>query len=238
MSQRSWEVDPGSGVGPLRFGTARSELQALLGAHRAFRRSPTSDLTDQYEAGTLMLTCSDDEGLYLIEIPDPDGLHYRGVHLSGTVAGVLKDLRAAGIEVAADDGSGWLLADGAIALYTPSSQPDACVEAVTAFGPGHEMHGEIVFFPGGADATPADSSYLVTPGTGVGSIMLGQHRDEVRRRLNGGLCWQRTGHDDVTGHEVVDAGVQVLTLRPSPSSEGPMPVACVAVSARRHGDSG
>lgn len=114
-------------------------------------------------------------------------MHFRGVQLSGAVTTVLNDSRAAGIEITADD-SGWLLADGAIALYTPSAESDAQVEAVTAFGPGHEKHGEIVFFPAGADATPTASSHLVTPGTGVGSIMLGQHRDEIRRRLNGGLC--------------------------------------------------
>ncbi|GAA3924872.1 hypothetical protein GCM10022629_36050 [Amorphoplanes auranticolor] len=296
VSERSWEVEPGSGVGPLRFGTPRTELQALLGPHRAFRRSPTSELADQYEAGMLMLTCSDDEGLHLIEIPDPEGVHFRGVQLSGEVTTVLNDLRAAGIEVTPDD-SGWILADGAIALYTPSPEPDAEIEAVTAVGPGHEMHGEIVFFPAGTDAKPAPSSYVVTPGTGIGPITLGQHRDDVRRRLNGGLCWEhapgsrepvedtfsedrlvvrygpdllterifvtmrdgvlldgidlmpslpltiedvrpvlaRAGHRLIeleAGIELADAGIQILTMRPSPSSDGPMPVACVAISAR------
>jgi hypothetical protein len=296
VSERSWEVEPGSGVGPLQFGTPRTELQALLGPHQAFRRSPTSELTDQYEADLLMLTCSDDEGLHLIEIPNPDGVHFRGVHLSGPVTTVLSELRAAGIEMTSND-SGWLLADGAIALHTPSSEPDAEVKAVTAFGPGHETRGEIVFFPGGADAIPPTSSYVVTPGTGVGPITLGQHRDEVRRRLSGGLCWQHAAEsrepvedtffqdhlvvrygpelqaehifvtkadaveldginlmpahpltiEDVrpllvqAGHRLIereaeielpDAGIRVLTMRPSPSSDGPMPVACVAVSAR------
>ncbi|AEV84721.1 hypothetical protein ACWT_3698 [Actinoplanes sp. SE50] len=189
VPERSWEVEPGSGVGPLRFGTSRGELHALLGPHRAFRRSPASDLTDQFEAGGLMLTCSEDEGLHLIEIPDPDGVHYRGVRLSGTVTTVLAELRAAGVELTADD-SGWLFADGAVGLYTPSSEPDARVEAVTMFGPGHEMTGEIVFFPAGSEAMPPVSSYVVTPGTGVGPITLGMHRDEVRRRLNGGLCFR------------------------------------------------
>jgi hypothetical protein len=270
-------------------------LHALLGPHEAFRRGPTSELADHYEAGSVMLTCSDDEGLHLIEIPDPYGVHFRGVHLSGEVTKVLNDLRAAGIEFTADD-SGWVLADGAVALYTSSSEPDAEIEGVTAVGPGHEMHGEIVFFPAGADAMPAASSYVVTPGTGVGPITLGQHRDEVRRRLNGGLCWQhapgsrepvedtfsedrlevrygpdllaerifvtmgdgvlldginlmpalpstiedvrpllvRAGHrliEREAGIELPDAGVQVLTMRPSPSSDGPLPVACVVVSA-------
>ncbi|MFI7547650.1 hypothetical protein [Actinoplanes sp. NPDC049599] len=34
------------------------------------------------------------------------------------------------------------------------------------------------------------------------------------------------------GIEMADAGVRVLTMRPSPSSDGPMPVACVAISTR------
>ena len=243
----------------------------------------------------VILTCSDNEGLHLIEIPDPDGVHYRGVQLSGTVMTVLSDLRAAGIEVTAD-GSGWVLADGTVALYTRSSEQDAQIEAVTAVGPGHEMRGEIVFFEPGADAMPAISSYVVAPGAGVGPIALGQHRDEVRRRLNGGLYWQHaTGSrepvednfpgdhlvvrygpglladrifvtkadavlldginlmpaypltiEDVrellarAGHrlieleaaiEIADAGVQICTMRPSPSSDGRMPVACVAISA-------
>jgi hypothetical protein len=54
---------------------------------------------------------------------------------------VLSDLLAAGIKITADD-SGWLLADGAIALYTPSPESDAQVKVV---GAGHEMQGEIVF---------------------------------------------------------------------------------------------
>jgi len=157
-----------------------------------------------------------------------------------------------------------------------------------------EMHGKIVFFEAGADAMPPIASYLVTPGAGVGPVMLGQHRDDVRRRLNGGLCWQhatgsrepvedtffndrlvvrygpdlladrifvtmadavmldginlmpahpetiedvrpllaRAGHPLIeleAGIEIADIGVQILTLRPSPSSDGPMPVACVAI---------
>ncbi|BCJ48345.1 hypothetical protein Aiant_90020 [Actinoplanes ianthinogenes] len=286
---------PGQGAGPLRFGASRAELQALLGPSRAFRRSPRSELADQYEAGLLMLTCSEAEGLHLIEIPDPDGVHYRGVPLSGPVTTVLDDLRAAGIEVTADE-SGWVLADGAIALYTPSSEPDAQVDAVTVAGPGHELLGEIVFFPAGADAMPATSSYLVTPGVGVGPIALGRHRDDVRRRLNGGLCTQHVAgsrepeeddffHDHLAvrygpdllaerifvaradavlldginllppypatiedvrlllaeaGHPLIDleagieiagVGIQLLTMRPSPSPDGRLPVACVAVFA-------
>ncbi|MBL7259389.1 hypothetical protein [Paractinoplanes lichenicola] len=185
MTERSWEVEPGSGVGPLRFGATRGELRELLGPHEAFRRGATSELTDQYEDGLIMLTCSDREGLHLIEIPKPDGLYYHGVHLGGAAETVLGDLRAAGIEATADD-SGWLLAGGALALYATGDR----IEAVTAFGPGHEMRGEIVFFPAGAEAMPPASSYVVTPGSGAGPVALGGHRDEVRNRLSGGLCWQ------------------------------------------------
>ncbi|GAB3835448.1 hypothetical protein ACFPIJ_50915 [Dactylosporangium cerinum] len=110
MSERSWEVEPGSGVDPLRFGTPRAELQALLGPHRAFRRSPTSDLADQHLMPAYPLT--------------------------------IEDVRP-------------LLA-----------------------GAGHPLI-----------------------------------------ELEAGI-------------EIADAGVQVLTMRPSPSSDGPLPVACVAISAR------
>ncbi|BCY08340.1 hypothetical protein [Actinoplanes sp. L3-i22] len=159
------------------------------------------------------------------------------------------------------------------------------------------MRGEMSSFPAGADARPTTSAYLVTPGTGVGSIMLGQDRDEVRRQLNDGLSWLHTagsresaedqffegrlvvqygpdlranrifvtfggdvlldginpipaypltiedlrpllahaGHRLIeleAGIEIADAGIQILTMRPSPSSDGPMPVACVAITAR------
>jgi hypothetical protein len=293
MRERSWEVLPGTGVGPLRFGTPRAELRAALGPYEAVRRSNTADLTDQYEADMLMLTCSDDEGLHLIEVPNPDGVHFRGVPLGGEVRTVLDGLRAAGVEAVADE-SGWRLADGAIGLYTTSSEADAPVKAVTVFGPGHEKRGEIVFFPAGADATPPTGTHVVSPGSGIASVALGEPRDDVRRRLNGGLGWQHPAGskepledtfigdgvvirygadllvdrifvtkadavlldginlmpahpltvDDVrsalvqAGHEVIEreaaveiagTGVQVLTRRPS--SYGPMPVACVAVSA-------
>ena len=36
----------------------------------------------------------------------------------------------------------------------------------------------------------------------------------------------------ITPYTSPDTGVQILTMRPSPSSNGPMPVACVAISAR------
>jgi hypothetical protein len=173
----------------LRFGTSRAELRAALGPHEAFRRSVTADLTDQYDADMLMLTCSDDEGLHLIEIPNPEGVRFRGVGLGGEAATVLEGLRAAGIDATAD-GSGWILADGAIALSTTSSEADATVQAVTVFGPGHEMRGEIVFFPSGVDAAPPATTHVVSPGRGIGSVSLGQPRDDVRRRLDGGLCWQ------------------------------------------------
>lgn len=41
------------------------------------------DLTDQFLADAVMLTCSADEGLYLVEVPDPDGIRYAGVELAG-----------------------------------------------------------------------------------------------------------------------------------------------------------
>ncbi len=45
----------------------------------------------------------------------------------------------------------------------------------------------------------------------------------------------RTGHRLIeleAGIEIADAGVHILTMRPSPSSDGPRPVACVAITAR------
>jgi hypothetical protein len=189
VQERSWEVQPGVGAGPLRFGTPRAELRATLGPYEAFRRSDTSDLTDQYESELLMLTCSDDEGLYLIEIPDPDGVHFRGVPLAGEAGTVLAALRAAGVEATAAD-SGWNLADGAISLSATSRDPDEPIKAVTVFGPGHETGGEIVFFPAGADAAPPAGTHVVSPGNGVAPVRLGEPRDDVRRRCNGGVCWQ------------------------------------------------
>jgi hypothetical protein len=102
---------------------------------------------------------------------------------------VLAGLRAAGIEARADD-SGWILADGAIALYRTSSEGDAPIKAVTVFGPGHEMRGEIAFFPSGDDAVPPVSSHVVVPGRGIAAVSLGERRDDVRRGFNGGICWE------------------------------------------------
>jgi len=210
MRELPWEVVPGVGVGPLRFGTPREELHRTLGSYSAFRRGGhTRDLTDQYDDGLLMLTCSAGEGLYLVEIPDPDGVHYRGVELAGSVGEVLTRLRAAGIEPVSAD-SGWNLADGTVSLYTPSSAPDATVDAVTVFGPGHEMRGEIVFFPAGPEAVPVTRRRTVLPGRGVGSVEFGQSRDEVRRRHNGGLCWSHpAGSREPVQDDLVEDGLVV-----------------------------
>jgi hypothetical protein len=206
--ERSWEVRPGAGVGPLRFGTPRAELRAAFGPHEAFRRGATSDLTDAYDADGFMLTCTGDGGLHLIEIPDPVGVHYRGVHLGGGAGTVLAELRGAGIQATADD-SGWSLADGAIALFTTSSDPEAPIEAVTVFGPGREIRGETVFFPPGEAATPPARTHVVSPGRGVDSVMLGQSRDDVRSRLSGGLFWSPPATEQPVEDTFIEDGLVV-----------------------------
>ncbi|GIG87727.1 hypothetical protein Pen02_26630 [Plantactinospora endophytica] len=191
MQGRVWDVVPGVGVGPLRFGTAREALRTVWGSCGAFRRGAHSaDLTDQYADAGLMLTCSSAEGLYLIEISDPDGVRYEGVHLAGEVKSVLAGLRAAGVQSIADD-SGWYFADGAVALYTSSTEPGAMVEGVTAFGPGHELGAELVPIAIGDMAVgPANRYRVLSSGRGLDAVRLGETRTEVRRRMRGGLCWQ------------------------------------------------
>jgi hypothetical protein len=94
-----WEIEPEVGAGPVRFGMTRASLRERLGSFSAFRRGSTPDLTDQYAAGLLMLTCSDDEGLYLIEVADPWTVSFRGVRLGGAAAEVVAALQTAGAEV-------------------------------------------------------------------------------------------------------------------------------------------
>ncbi|MEU8613297.1 hypothetical protein AB0C29_35465, partial [Actinoplanes sp. NPDC048791] len=102
MIDDAWEIEPGIGAGRARFGMTRSSLRERFGSFSAFRQGCTPDLTDQYEADLLMLTCSGDEGLYRIEIADPWRAVYRGVQLggrdcqtNGVTAGVKGYLRAA-----------------------------------------------------------------------------------------------------------------------------------------------
>lgn len=191
MSERHWEVEPGAGIGPMRFGMTRAELRTLLGPSRGFRRGWYSEhLTDQLDDGLVMLTCSPQDGLYLIEIPDPHGVVYRGVPLDGSAAEVMAALRRIGVDVV-EDSSGCTFAAGAAALYVPSPEPDAQVEAVTAFGPGHTMDGVLNEFPAGAGAQAPVHVYQVVAGVGVGPVRLGEPRADVRGKLNGGMSWTR-----------------------------------------------
>lgn len=110
------DIEPGVGAGAARFGMTRSALRERFGPFQAFRRGHASGLTDQFEAGLLMLTCSDDKGLDLIEIGDPWVTSFRGVQLGGAVADVIAALRAAGAEPVEDGEGGWMLADGTVHL--------------------------------------------------------------------------------------------------------------------------
>ncbi|WP_144126289.1 hypothetical protein [Catellatospora sichuanensis] len=190
MNDRRWEVEPGAGVGPLRFGMARAELRALLGPSSGFRRGGYSEhLTDQPANGSALVTCSPEEGLYLIEIPDPDGVTYRGVPLAGPAAEVMAALRGIGVDLV-EDSSGCTFAEHSIALYVPSSEPDAPVEAVSAFGPGRVMDvNDLNEFPAGERASAPGRVYQVVSGVGVGPVRLGEPRADVRRKLNGGMSW-------------------------------------------------
>lgn len=184
MIDEVWEIVPGVGVGPAHFGMTRSSLHARFGSFRAFRRANYSpDLTDQYGAdGALMLTCGPAEGLYQIEIAEPSSVTFRGVGLAGNAAEVVAALRAAGAEPVDDGEGGWTLADGAVALYVPSSEPDAEVEGITVVAPGH-LSGAIVWADGAATGEPV-RSHTITPGHGIGNVMLGESRSAVRRRLH------------------------------------------------------
>jgi hypothetical protein len=178
----AWEIEPGLGVGPARFGMTRSSLRERLGSFRAFRRGSTPDLTDQYDAGLLMLTCSDDEGLYLIEVADPWTVTFRGVRLGGAAAEVVAALRDAGAEPVEDHEGGWELAGGAVHLAVEPDEPDAEVEGVTVAAPSH-VGGDIIRVDGGATGEPV-LSHTVEPGRGLGVVTLGEPRAAVRRRLH------------------------------------------------------
>ena len=185
MVDETWEVEPGVGVGPLRFGTPREQLHAELGSYSAFRRgSYSANLTDQYARLGLMLTCGPGEGLYLIEIPDPSYMTFRGVNLDGSAERVVADLRRAGVAPEQDD-SGWTFGDGTAGLYVPSTEPDAVVENVTLYSPERTV-GEIVTIPGSTTQPPV-LSHVVRPGHGIGPVALGEPRADVRRRLHAAM---------------------------------------------------
>jgi hypothetical protein len=190
MRRRRWDVVPGEGVGPLAFGADLAVLRSSWAAGEAFRRGGHSvDLTYQDAAGSVMVTCSPREGLYLVEIPEPHGVRYRGVKLDGKVGAVLRRLRAAGVQPVADDG-GWHFADGAVGLYPSSTEPGAEVEAVTVYGPGHECGGEYVALPVGDDARSTAHRCLAVPGRGLDCVQFGQSRADVRQRMRGGFTWR------------------------------------------------
>ncbi|GAA3453346.1 hypothetical protein [Dactylosporangium matsuzakiense] len=185
MDRRNWWVAPGLGIGPFRFGTPRGELRAALGTCRPFRRTPDSvDLTDDYPDG-VQLTCSPGEGLYLIEIHEPVGVHHLGVPLHGRVRDVVAALRAAGVAVTKDDeDEGWIVAGGAAMLAT---QAGSHVEIVTAYSP-RRAGARVVDFGAGPAAVKPLRSYTVLPGRGLTALALGTHRDAVRATRNGGVA--------------------------------------------------
>ncbi|MFI5909792.1 hypothetical protein [Dactylosporangium sp. NPDC051541] len=185
MDERNWWVAPGLGIGPFRFGTPRGELRAALGACKPFRRTPDSvDLTDDYPDG-VQLTCAPDEGLYLIEIHEPVGVHHLGVPLHGKAREVVAALRQAGVPVEKDDeDEGWVVAGGAAMLATPNG---GRVEIVTAYAP-RRAGTRVVEFDAGPRPAKALRSYTILPGSGLTALPLGTDRDEVRSTRNGGVA--------------------------------------------------
>jgi hypothetical protein len=179
----TWEIVPGVGVGPLRFGMARVELHRRLGRYSAFRRGYSSGLTDQFpDHGLLMLTC-DAAGLWMVEVAEPEQVTYRGVPLAGPALDVVEHLRAIGVDPQPDEET-WTFADGAVALWVPDSD----VDGVTVFAPGY-YGGELERFAAGTSSSPPQWSHTVVPGQGIGLVSLGESRDAVRANLHGGSCW-------------------------------------------------
>jgi hypothetical protein len=175
MIDEGWEIEPGVGVGPARFGSDRSALRAQFGPARAFRRANYSaDLTDQYGAdGGLMLTCDPVDGLYLVELGQPSSVTFRGVRLAGKKAKVAAALRAAGADPVDDGEGGWSLAGGQVVVRR---------ESVTVIAPGY-VPGEIVWVEGGATGQPL-KTHTVTAGRGIELVKLGEPRSAVRSRLH------------------------------------------------------
>jgi hypothetical protein len=99
MVDEEWEIEPGVGVGPARFGLDRSALRAQFGPARVFRRANYSpDRTDQYGAdGGLMLTCDPVEGLYLIELAQPSSVTFRGPSCTRAIRPCLPGLPAVSV---------------------------------------------------------------------------------------------------------------------------------------------
>lgn len=180
-----WEIVPGEGAGPLRFGTARSALHDRFGPSQPFRRANYSaDLTDTY--GPVMLTCDPADGLYLIEINLPSLATFRGVRLAGPVTEVGEALRAIGVEPAQFEEGSWSFADDTVAMTTTwDEDDDQVIEIVTVVAPGRSGD-EIIWTDGGATTDPV-TSHAVTPGRGIGLVTLGDHRSDVRRRLHSGM---------------------------------------------------
>lgn len=132
----------------------------------------------------LMLKCSREHGLYLMEIPDPEGLRYRGVELAGPVDEVVAALRAAGVELVADD-AGWSFAGGEVALYAPGDS----VEAVTLIDRRYTFGALVALPPGELAVADPVTRYRVT-GDGLGAVRFGESRAEVRRRMGGGNSFE------------------------------------------------
>jgi hypothetical protein len=183
VTERIWHVSPGTGIGPLRFGTPRAELRAAFGICRPFRRGAGSrDLTDQFGPdGDLMLTSSTEDGLYFIEIADPTGVYLGEVELAGRAPDVVARLRRAGARVERDD-AGWSIDGGAALLYCPTST----IEAVSAYAP-RWAGAAMTEFDEGPHATPPPGHYTVIPRHGLEGLALGTPRDEVRATRGPGV---------------------------------------------------
>lgn len=133
-----WDIAPYEGVGPIRFGMTRSQVQSLLGGSvSTFRKGPyASTDTDAYDQLGLHLHYDKGDRLECIEAWGPCPIYYQGASLlNANIQAVLERLAALGLSSRYDDG--YFFDDAGFALYAP----DDVVKAVTVYPKGYYDEG-------------------------------------------------------------------------------------------------
>ena len=131
----TWDIVPFEGLGPLRFGMARTEIRTLLPyRYREFAKViGTSQTTDAYDDPGLHLYYDDGNQLEFIEAFEPADPVFEGIHvLSPDRGAVLEQLKGLGYHARYDDG-GYFLDNLGFTLYAPGET----IEAVSVFRKGY-----------------------------------------------------------------------------------------------------
>jgi hypothetical protein len=136
MVVERWEIHPFEGIGPIRFGMARSQVRSILGNDfKVFKKGPfAANTTDAYGEHGLHFFYDTADQLECIDAFAKCPIYYRNVRLlNGPAGDILRELSELALSPREDEYGGLCFDSGGFVL----SLSDDRVEAVTVYRKGY-----------------------------------------------------------------------------------------------------